>query len=137
MAIEWRESLATGDAEIDEQHKELFKRFNNLLTACNLGKGKEEVAGLLLFLNDYIRSHFTAEEELQIRHRYPSYDAHKEQHDKFRRDLMELERQFDADGASVALVIQTNQTLVNWLIKHISGTDKELAGFLRMARKQA
>jgi hemerythrin len=134
MAIEWRENLATGSAEIDAQHKELFKRFNDLLTACNQGKGKDEVANLLLFLNDYIRSHFAAEEELQVRHAYPSYGAHKEQHDKFRKDLRELERQFGDEGATVSLVIQTNQTLISWLIRHISGTDKELAAFLRIVR---
>ncbi len=133
MAIEWRENLATGYDTIDKQHMELFRRFNSLLAACNQGKGKDEVIGLLLFLNDYIRIHFTLEEELQMQHDYPGYAAHKEQHDKFRRDLRELERQFGEEGASLALVIQTNQTMINWLLKHISGTDRELASFLRTA----
>ena len=73
MAIEWRESLATGHEEIDNQHKELFKRFNNLLTACNKGKGNEEVGNLLKFLSDYVVSHFAAEEQLQIRHNFSGY----------------------------------------------------------------
>lgn len=131
MAIEWRENLATGNDTIDRQHMELFRRFNTLLTACNQGKGKEEVVHLLLFLNDYIRSHFADEEELQVRYGYPGYAAHKQQHDKFRGDLRELEQQFGAEGATLALVIRTNQTLISWLIRHISATDKELAGFLR------
>ncbi len=133
MAVEWRENLATGYEEIDRQHMELFRRFNTLLTACNQGKGKGEVNGLLLFLNDYIRTHFAQEEELQVKYNYRGYAAHKEQHDKFRQDLRELERQFAEEGASLALVIQTNQTLINWLLRHISGSDKELAGFLRSA----
>jgi hemerythrin len=133
MAVEWRENLATGIEEIDQQHMELFRRFNSLLAACNQGKGKDEVYSLLLFLNDYIRIHFTLEEHLQMQHDYPGYGAHKEQHDKFRKDLRELERQFVEEGASLALVIQTNQTLINWLLRHISGTDKELACFLRTA----
>ncbi len=62
---------------------------------------------------------------------YAGYTAHKEQHDKFRQDLRDLERQFGEEGASLALVIQTNQTMINWLLRHISGTDRELAGFLR------
>ncbi len=131
MAVEWRENLATGNEEIDRQHMELFRRFNSLLAACNQGKGKDEVYGLLLFLNDYIRTHFALEEELQVQHNYPESGAHKEQHDKFREDLRGLERQFCEEGATLALVIQTNQTMINWLLKHISGTDKELASFLR------
>lgn len=43
MAIEWTDELATGVNKIDNQHKELFKRINNLLDACNQGKGKDEV----------------------------------------------------------------------------------------------
>ncbi len=131
MAVEWRENLASGNEEIDRQHMELFRRFNSLLAACNQGKGKVEVNGLLLFLNDYIRTHFALEERLQVQYDYPGYSAHKEQHDKFRRDLRNLERQFGEEGASLALVIQTNQTMINWLLRHISGTDRELASFLR------
>jgi hemerythrin len=133
MAVEWRENLATGNVEIDRQHMELFRRFNSLLGACNEGKGKAEVYGLLLFLNNYIRTHFALEEELQVQHGYPGYAAHKAEHDRFRRDLKALEQQFAEEGASLALVIQTNQTMISWLLRHISGTDRELAGFLRTA----
>ncbi len=131
MAIEWRENLATGYDTIDKQHMELFRRFNTLLAACNQGKGKEEVSHLLIFLNDYIRLHFAEEESLQFRSGYPGYEAHKAQHDKFRGDLQELEEQFAAEGATLALVIRTNQTLISWLIMHISATDKELAAYLQ------
>jgi len=133
MAIEWREDLATGNGLIDDQHKELFKRFNNLLTACNQGKGKEEVNNLLLFLGDYVRSHFATEEELQIKHSYPGYQAHKAEHEGFISDLHKLENESKSSGTGVALVIQTNQMITGWLIRHISGTDKQLANFLRTA----
>lgn len=131
MAVEWREDLATGNREIDDQHKELFRRFNILLESCQQGKGKDEVRRLLLFLGDYVRSHFAAEEQLQILHKYPGFRSHKDQHDGFIKDFRKLETQLNDEGVSLGLVIQTNQTLVDWLIKHISGTDKELAGYLR------
>lgn len=130
MIINWRDSLATGHELIDEQHKELFKRFNNLLAACNEGRGSEEVLKILLFLGDYVREHFAAEEKLQLKYDYPGYPAHKELHTGFTKTLRELERQAKEGGATVSLVIQTNQTLVNWLITHISGVDKELADYL-------
>jgi hemerythrin len=132
MAIEWRESLATGHEEIDNQHKELFTRFNNLLAACNKGKGKEEVGNLLRFLSDYVIAHFAAEEQLQRKHDFPGYQDHKKQHEDFIRDLGNIQNEFNSEGAGISVVIQTNKIIVNWLIKHISGTDKELATFLRM-----
>ena len=131
MAIEWSEKLATGNNHIDNQHKELILRFNTLLAACNQRKGKEEVHDLLLFLGDYVKTHFSMEETLQQRHNYPHYPAHKEEHEGFIRDLQRLEEQLKVEGASFPLVIQTNQTMVNWLIKHINGMDKEMAVYLR------
>ena len=131
MAIEWNNNLTTGVEEIDTQHKELFSRFDRLLTACNEGKGKDEVMRLLLFLDDYIKSHFAAEEALQIGSNYPGYADHKEQHISFIKDVDRLESQFRTEGATLPLVIQTNQTLVAWLIRHISRVDMEFAEFLK------
>lgn len=133
MAIEWIESLATGNTEIDNQHKELFRRFDNLLSACNQNRGKEEVGNTLRFLDDYVRSHFAMEEDLQKKHNYPHYQEHKAQHESFIGDLQRLDGQFREEGVSLSLVIQTNQTMVNWLVNHINAMDHALADFLRGA----
>ncbi len=131
MSIEWNENLATGNLAIDNQHKELIKRFDNLLTACNQRKGKEEVSNVLAFLGDYVRSHFAMEEQLQKANNYPHYPEHKQQHEGFILDLQKLESQFKEEGTSLSLLIQTNQAMVNWLINHINGTDRALAEYLR------
>ena len=131
MSIEWDTSLATGNNDIDSQHKELFRRFDNLLTACNQRRGKEEVRSVLIFLGDYVRSHFSMEEQLQRKHGYPDYPSHKAQHECFILDLKKLEDQFQDEGVSLSLVIQTNQAMVNWLIKHINATDRALADYLQ------
>ena len=86
---------------------------------------------MLLFLGDYVKTHFATEEQLQIQHNYPGYRAHKAEHDGFIDDLRKLEDQLRNEGSTFVLVIQTNQTIVDWLIRHISGTDKELANYLR------
>lgn len=131
MAIEWRKSLETGIEEIDLQHKELFARINLLLEACNRGQGREEVLKMLVFLDDYIKTHFAAEENLQRRLGYPGYVAHRDQHSRFVREVDALERQFENEGATISLVIQTNRTMSEWLIQHISNVDRELADFAR------
>lgn len=131
MIIEWNEALATGHGTIDDQHKELILRINSLLTACTQGRGKEEVGSLLQFMADYVRFHFSAEELLQMQHSYPEFAAHKAEHDEFIGRLHELEEKFFTDGATLSLVIQTNQSLMNWLKNHIGLTDKKLAIFLR------
>jgi hemerythrin len=131
MSMEWSSNLATGVTEIDNQHKEIFNRVNRLSAACSEGKGKEEVLRLLLFLEDYIKEHFAAEERLQLRHGYPDYAAHKSQHTRFIADVARLTTAFREEGATLTLVIMTNKTLVSWLIQHIGKTDMELAKYLR------
>ena len=71
------------------------------------------------------------EEELQKTSSYPGYPAHKEQHEEFEKDLDKLEQQFKLEGATLSLVIQTNQRMVSWLIDHINVKDKDLAAYLR------
>lgn len=131
MPIEWTSNLATGVTAIDDQHKEIFKRVNLLSEACSEGRGKEEVLKLLLFLEDYVKEHFAAEEKQQVRSGYPGYAQHKSQHNRFIADIGRLAAAFRTEGATLSLVIMTNKTLTAWLVQHISKTDMELAAYLK------
>ena len=131
MSMGWSDELATGVPEIDNQHKEIFNRFDKLFAACSEGRGKEEVLRLLLFLEDYIKEHFAAEERLQLRHAYPDYAAHKAQHSRFVADVAKLTAAFKDEGITLSLVIMTNKTLTSWLVQHIAKVDMELARYLR------
>jgi len=131
MSITWTSSLATGVAEIDNQHREIFARVNRLSEACAEGRGKEEVLRLLDFLEDYVKEHFAAEEKLQIREGYPEYAAHRSLHSRFVADLEHLGATFRTEGATLSLVIMTNKTLTAWLVQHISKVDMEFASYLK------
>lgn len=130
MIIEWTEDLATGNEQIDEQHKEMFRRFAQFQTACEEGRGKESLYNLLKFLEEYITAHIAEEEALQINVSYPGYDEHKAEHAGFSRQLSQMKDYLAAVGPTNTLVIETNLTLVNWLIRHIKGTDRKFARFL-------
>jgi hemerythrin len=131
MAIGWRDDLLTGVVEVDDQHKELFRRFGELLTACNQGKGGVEVLRLFNFLDDYVVKHFAAEERIMRQHGYPDYLEHKQQHQGFTRRLEELKRQFRDEGAGLSLVITTNHVMIEWLSRHIEKMDKEIAKYVK------
>jgi hemerythrin len=128
--IPWQESLRIGFETIDSHHKEIFKRYNQLLQACSVGKGREEIAHFIKFLHDYINYHFAEEEAIQLKYSYPGYEEHHKEHERFSRDLVSLERLLAEEGAVLSLVIQTNKLSLNWLVHHISITDKALAEFL-------
>ncbi|MEK6690446.1 MAG: bacteriohemerythrin [Nitrospirota bacterium] len=131
MAIKWTEDLATGVDEIDDQHKELFKRINRLLDACKQGEGKEVIDGLMLFLSDYVVNHFGTEERLMDRYNYPESRSHRSQHENFQKRFTDLKRELQMSGERLVAVIRTNQLLGDWWINHIGKVDKGLGAFLR------
>lgn len=131
MGIEWRESLAIGVEAIDNQHKELLLRFDKLLNACQAGQGVEELKKLQTFLDEYVHTHFRDEEELQLLHGYPDYEAHHTQHKYFIEQINKLEEETRQDGVSTHHVVETNNMLLKWLLNHISKVDKELGAFIK------
>lgn len=131
MAILWTPDLATKVDEIDSQHRELFKRINDLLDACNQGRGKEEVQKVIRFLEEYVVTHFCEEEKYMEKYNYPGYKDHKAQHKEFAENFSQLKKQFDSEGPGVHIVISTNHIVVDWLRTHIRKVDKALGAFLQ------
>ncbi len=124
MGILWGEHLATGIEEIDEQHRELFRRLNAFFDACDAGKEKKELVGMLRFLDDYVVIHFRAEERLQELYGFSERARHREYHQGFIRRLTELKRRFLLEGPAPSLVKEINRTVVGWLLDHIAEKDR-------------
>ncbi len=131
MAMKWSDDLSIGVDLVDNQHKEIFTRVNSLLGAMAQGKGKEEVGKVLAYLADYVVKHFGAEEGLMTKYNYDGYSKQKAEHTKFLRDFSGLKREFETQGATSHLVIQTQRQLCDWLINHITNEDKKLGTFLK------
>ena len=90
---------------------------------------------MIEFLDSYVATHFTEEEELLRRFGYPDGRRHKEEHDAFIRELTSLEQQFREYGPIPRLVATTNQIVAVWLIDHITRFDAEFARYLSIARR--
>ena len=133
MGIEWRESLSIGVDDIDNQHKQLLSHFDQLLKACETGKGIDELKRLLGFLDGYVIKHFRDEEGIQRLHRYPGYATHKLEHNSFVAQLDSLKQEIATEGVALHHVIETNHLLLKWLIHHISTVDVQLGRFLKNA----
>ena len=81
--MEWTDRLATGISTIDSQHKELFKRINNLVTAIRERRCKSEIDDTIKFLDDYARVHFSEEEKHMRETEYPGLDRQHEDHRQY------------------------------------------------------
>jgi len=126
----WTPAIAVGYPTIDNQHKELFARADQLLEAMHQGRASAELANLFQFLHTYIHEHFGTEERLMTSRMYPAVAGHKAQHAEFVRRLEEDLEAFKAKGPTAAVVIDLSSLIRGWLVNHISTTDVKLAGFL-------
>lgn len=134
MALRWTQALSVGVEEIDEQHRELFRRAENLLEGLRRGE-PEEIGSLVDFLHAYAVTHFGAEEAHMRERRFPGYARHKAEHDAFISDLLALARERDRSGSGAFFALRVNHWLSGWLERHVSRTDAELGRFL--ARQSA
>jgi hemerythrin len=131
MPIQWNNDLSVGIEEIDNQHRELIGRINQLFDACNQGKGKAAVQETIKFLEDYVIIHFGAEEKAMVQYGYPDYASHKVHHQQFVASFGELKNRLETDGPGAYLVVLTNRIVVDWLNSHIRNVDKILVAYLK------
>ena len=135
--MEWNESLATGISTIDSQHKELFRRINNLVIAIKQRRCKTEIDGMLKFLDDYARVHFSEEEKHMLASGYSGYAEQHEGHKQYLAALAELKAEASLQriqGSTYDLSAATNQVVVDWIVDHILKLDMKFGDFLKGTR---
>ncbi|MCK9605644.1 MAG: hemerythrin family protein [Methylomonas sp.] len=124
------EDIHTGITGIDQEHQILVNMLNiaseQLTDDCGRLSNEEIIRDLL----SYALYHFDNEEALMLEYQYPT--AEREKHVREHRD-------FSTSVAQLRLAANkgkrvTREELLNflkaWFVKHISGTDKQLAIFL-------
>ncbi len=131
MKYQWSKDLLTGNAQIDKEHKELIDAINDLLDACSKGKGRNEIAKTVNFLVSYTRTHFSREEILQMKYKYPDYINHKKYHKQFVDTVLDIQKKLLSEGPSIALIGQINSKVAVWIINHIKKEDVKVADHIR------
>lgn len=130
--VTWTDDLSIDMASIDTQHKELFRRINLLLEKIKEGDAYEKTRETIEFLEDYTITHFGMEEALMMSKSYPEFRAHKEQHEKFKKELHYLKNVEIFRGKfKLPMILRLRSQVVNWFIEHILKVDSKLARFLK------
>jgi len=129
--IQLSKDMEVGVVEIDAQHMELVNRLNALLSMEHNVDSGEESQKTLNMLEEYIIKHFSDEEELQRKNKYPEYESHKKLHQTFIDEFEKLKKEFEANGHSLKFTMDLNNSLINWIVKHIKSADVELGKFLK------
>jgi hemerythrin len=123
----WSDDLATGNFLIDSEHKELFRAIGELFSACQSGKGKDTISKTVKYVADYTKKHFSDEEQLQVKSKYPDYTNHHTYHETFKRTVADIAKKLETNGPTAALVGEVNSKIAGWLVTHIRTEDMKVA----------
>ena len=119
----WDQRYAIDIGEIDEQHRRLFHLIGVVHEYSVAGADREQMGRIILELVAYVHTHFSYEEELLIRSRYPAFEQHKAIHVWFTQHVNALDVKFRQ--GQTALGPEMLVFLNDWLLQHILGTDKQ------------
>jgi hemerythrin len=135
-AISWNDNLSVGIELIDNQHKNLITLTNQLYQACTRGGDKREVAfkDVMSGMVNYVRIHFTTEQELFKRINYPHHAEHKREHDNLTVKVIEASQEYAEGKKTVANDFA--RYLKDWILSHIAHSDKLFAYYIADQKKK-
>ena len=122
----WKDSYRLGVDRIDEQHMELFRMTEELVTAAKNGATVETFQKILAFLKDYVIYHFRDEEAYQASIGYSGLEAHREEHRQFTQTVLNYEKRLTENGFDVKIIKDLAGTVTAWLIYHVVDTDQKI-----------
>jgi hemerythrin len=129
--IVWSKILSVEVEEIDEDHRKLVGIFNTLGHAVRDRESAEYLAVTLEELINCTVWHFSHEERLMLKYRYPEMEEHKAEH----RDLIESAKELQAKllRSDKSVADEHIVFLERWLTEHILTTDMRLGSYLARA----
>jgi hemerythrin len=122
MSIPWREEYNIGIESIDAQHKRLVLTVNKLSDAVAANESNGKVKAILLELDGYVDEHLAFEEANFAKCGYAEAEAHKTEHETFRKSLATFHKQYA--GQMPLVTIEMLGYLEGWFLHHVLVTDR-------------
>lgn len=129
----WNDNYVLDIEIVDQQHKQIFDRFNDFCDKINNNDFEHrDLEEFLEDLNYYTTTHFKTEEKLMRKENYPFYKDHKKRHKFFKTFYEELrDNKFFRYSAENLFSVYLAEIAAQWLESHVVTYDKELANFLK------
>ncbi len=131
----WTDDLYTGSRMIDGDHRKLISLVNALFATMESGRCDERMSKAMNDLIAYTGEHFGREETEMAGIQYVAALAHKSEHTKLLRQLIELKEMLDAGG--IINIPAVADFLSQWLRDHILTADMKLARALKAQHSAA
>lgn len=124
--IKWNEELSVDNTIIDLQHKELFRLINEFYNAIADNKNKKGIQKAIDEMENYIATHFTAEETMMSNAGYEGLEQHINEHRVYIDKVRDLRERYEQGQLILSLEITT--FIKDWITSHIMVTDQKYKG---------
>ncbi len=125
--IRWEEAtMKTGVATVDEQHRELIHKLNELHQATLSGAQLDDIRKILNFLGRFCATHFQHEEKCMEERKCPLKKENRMAHAKFLNSYRELSAKFSGDCDPDEIAVDIKRMAAQWLQTHICHVDVAL-----------
>ncbi len=122
----WNDEYVIGHSLIDHQHRSMVMMVNELIELSESADPDEVVyLDILVRLNEYVQTHFQAEEALMEHIGYPHIKAHKESHSSLFTQASKFITTPDINQLEEVM-----QFLGEWLTEHIMYEDMKFKPYL-------
>ena len=128
MAALWKEEYKVGIDKIDEQHRQLFDKIEQLLEIAKSGdkrSNQQKCMEIIDFLVDYTVFHFNTEEALQRERKYVSYAQHVKIHTELKNTVQAYKELLGKDFTAKTLKSFIG-TMLAWLVNHVCVCDRKI-----------
>ena len=126
--VQWSEKFSVGVKELDQQHQQLIKMLNRLISTRETTDTRSEtISDILLAMTRYAQKHFKTEEDLMKAYGYPYLEEHKQEHRAYRKKTVDLSMAttFGIDAVPEILLAY----LFDWWTHHILEQDMKYKPF--------
>jgi len=127
--IQWSEDFVIGVPEIDEQHKALVEKLNNLIDTYN--DNPDKIREALDFLINYALLHFETEERFMEQYNYPGLEEQIDEHRKFTKTVNKFVDDFLIMGPTPEIAKRIEKEVIEWIEHHILNVDKKIGEFIK------
>lgn len=125
--VTWQKGLEIGIEEIDQEHKMLVEKLNELIMAMNKHDVKA-MGDLYLKVYTIAKAHFEHEEKDLYENGYAGYQSHKQIHDFLLSTLLTFKDSVADGSVNKPFLVHF---IINALVTHIFGSDVKYAEFLK------
>ena len=132
----WKEIYSLNNEQLDDEHKNLFKIAEEAFAVVKPELKHEKIKTVLNKLYEYMKTHFSHEEEYMQEINYPQFEIHKDIHNNIVNTINDFIKELptlSADSFEKELARLIDTTIIN----HIIQEDKKIIIWLKANSNQS